>query len=133
MIAALEVASAVLIPFSVVLTVPLAVTFTAFSAFRAVVLIIFCPCCRVFINCDFAVWETSVAEERLAAPRRICKPCCSDIFCAAFCSAALTARLCLKSIILSFALLIFSCVVLTAFCPCLLNWWIPSSFTRSAA
>ena len=68
LIAALEVACAVLIPFSVVLTVPLAVVFTAFSAFRAVVLIIFCPCCRVFINCDFAVWETSGAEERLAAP-----------------------------------------------------------------
>ncbi len=59
LIAALEVACAVLIPFSVVLTVPLAVVFTAFSAFRAVLLIIFCPCCRVFINCDFAVWETS--------------------------------------------------------------------------
>lgn len=43
LIAALEVACAVLIPFSVVLTVPLAVVFTAFSAFRAVVLIIFAP------------------------------------------------------------------------------------------
>ena len=50
LIAALEVACAVLTLFWVVLTVPFAVALTVFSAFRAVVLTVFLPCCRILIN-----------------------------------------------------------------------------------
>ena len=42
------------------------------------------------------------------------------------------ALFCLKSAALSFALMIFSLVVWMDFCSCLLNWCMPSSFTRSA-
>ena len=80
LIAVLDVAFAVFTPFSVALTVPLAVVLTVFSAFLAVVFIVRFPCCLVFISEFAAVWDVSVlagaAETagRLAVPCISCKP-----------------------------------------------------------
>ncbi|GFI51464.1 hypothetical protein IMSAGC020_02677 [Lachnospiraceae bacterium] len=144
LIAVLDVAFAVFTPFSVALTVPLAVVLTVFSAFLAVVFIVRFPCCLVFISEFAAVWGVSVLAEaaetagRLAVPCISCKPSCPIVrmafspalFRIVFCSAAFFARIALKSAILSFALPIFSLVASAFFCPCLLNWWMPSSLIR---
>ena len=129
LMAALEVTCAVFTLLSVVFTEPFAAVLTVFPALLADCLIV------LLVSVDvFMVWtEASETGERPAVPRWICKPFCPDTFLADLCSAALTARFCLKSAILSFALTTVSLVVLTPFCPCLLNWWIPSSFTRSEA